>query len=127
MRYKFLVITLLVLSVLSCHHRVEHKSSEPVKEKHIVKTESVKIEVPVKDTELNIDNLDISVSKRLETNFNICLKNRFFTMTLTNEIDNITLGNTSVPVNFCDETTFSCDGTNTLNLTNVRIVICPNK
>jgi hypothetical protein len=127
MRYKFLAVSLIVFTILSCHHRVEHKSGEPAEEKQVVETEPIKIDVPVKDTDLDIDSLDLSVSKRIETNFNICLKNRFFTMTLTNEIDNITLENTPVPVNFCEETTFSCDGTDNLNLTNVRIVICPNK
>ncbi|NIP38597.1 MAG: hypothetical protein GWO07_06895 [Candidatus Dadabacteria bacterium] len=127
MNYKYLVMLVFVFTVLSCHHRVGQNDVEPVKEKQVVESEPIKIDVPVDDSKLDIDNIDLSVSKRLETNFNICLKNRLFTMTLTNEIDEIMLGNTPVPGNFCEETTFSCGGTDNLNLTNARIVICPTK
>lgn len=127
MRNRYIAVFVLVFVVLSCHHRVENKTVKEAKETQVIQTETIKIDVPVEDSNLDIESLDLSVSKRIETNFNICLKNRLFTMTLTNEIDEITLGNTPVPVNFCEETTFSCGGTDNLNLTNARIVICPNK
>ncbi len=127
MSHKYLAVFLVAFIVLSCQHRVGQNGGEPVREKQVVESEPIKIDVPVDDSKLNIDNIDLSVSKRLETNFNICLKNKLFTMTLTNEIDEIMLGNTPVPGNFCEETTFSCGGTDNLNLTNARIVICPTK
>ncbi|NIP31612.1 MAG: hypothetical protein GTO02_19075 [Candidatus Dadabacteria bacterium] len=127
MRYQILLFALLVFSVLSAYPVVESNAEKRAEEKQVVETEPIKIDVPVKKSDLDIDKMDLSVSKRLETSFNLCLKNRFFTMTLTNEIDYVTLGNKHVPVNFCEETTFSCDGTDNLNLTNARIVICPTK
>lgn len=123
--YGFVLIAALL--VLSCHHNVAQTPTAQTADKQVVESEPVTLNVPVQDSDAGMDNIDLSVSKRLETNFNLCLQNKYFSMTLTNEIDQITLENKTIPINFCEQTTFSCDGTENLNLTNVRIVICPNK
>jgi len=90
-----------------------------------IESEPVKINIPVKDDSSDVENVDLSVTKRLETNFNMCLENKYLKITLTNEIDSVSLDNNPINSSICEQSVFSCEGTNTLHQTGARIIICP--
>lgn len=122
-----IIMVIIFAALTSCAPRHSPDMTAADYGKQTVQTEPVKIEIPVDDADTKIESVDLSVSKRVETNINMCLKNKYFTMTLTNQIDTVALDNTLVNAGICEESTFSCEGTNTLHQTGLRIIICPTQ
>lgn len=124
-KIKYLITITLALSVISCMQQHMNDKAETPNAQQRIESEPVKINIPVKDDNSDVENVDLSVTKRLETNFNMCIENKYLKITLTNEIDSVSLDNNLINSNICEQSIFSCEGTNTLHQTGARIVICP--
>lgn len=126
MLFKLAVLTILSILIGSCGVRHSDKQLEQRESFHSTQSKPSNINIPLKDNNnLKFDNLDLSVTKKIKTNFNTCYENRYFKITVTNEIDSVSLDNNIISPGICEETDFSCEGTNTLHQTGARIIICP--
>lgn len=122
---KIVAAIILSLSIIPCMAQNNDDKADKTNTVQSIESEPVKINIPVENESIDVDNVDLSVTKRIDTNVNMCIENKYFSITLTNEIDTVTLGNNLINTNICEESTFSCEGTNSLHQTGARIIICP--